>query len=124
MRDVALMPKRHILEGRLCVGPYHPRQSTDLLTCHRIALMWHSGRTLLLLAEVLFRLANFGALQVADFGSDLVERRNHDPERCDIVGVEVAWDHLSRDRRRLQSESHANFFFIFRIEMAKISNCA
>ena len=86
--------------------------------------MRHGGRTLLLLAKVLFRFANFGALQVADFGRDLVERGSNHGQRRNIVGVSVALDDLGCDGRGIQTESRANLLFVFRIEMAKIANCA
>ena len=75
VRDVALVPQRHIFEGRLHVGPHHARQAADLLAGHRIALVRHGRAALLPAREILLGLAHFGALQVAHFERDLLAQR-------------------------------------------------
>ena len=50
-----------------------------------IALVRHGRRALLLLAEKLLGLAHFGALQVANFGGDLVQRAGDHGQRRQIV---------------------------------------
>ena len=47
--------------------------------------------------EELFGFANFGALEVADFGGDLVEGAGEDGEGGDVGGVAVALDYLRCD---------------------------
>ena len=56
---------------------------------------------LLLFGEELFGFADFGALEVADLGGDLVERAGEDGEGGDVGGVAVALDYLGGDRRRV-----------------------
>ena len=85
----------------LRVGADDAGQAADLLAGHGIALVRHGGGALLLFAEELFGFADFGALQVADFGGDLVERGGDDRERGEIVGVAVALDHLRARLPRL-----------------------
>ena len=97
VRNIALVPERDVLESGLRVRSHHARQSRDLFAGHRIALVRHGRRALLLFAEIFFGLADFGALQVADFGGDLVERRCDRGERCQIVGMAVALNYLRRD---------------------------
>ena len=69
----------NVFQRRLRVGADHARQSTDLLAGDRVALVRHRRRALLLLAEKFFGLADFGALQVADFGGDLVRAWRRSP---------------------------------------------
>ena len=56
--------------------------------------MRHGGGSLLLFAEVLFGLAHFSPLQVADFGGDFIQRGGNDGERTEILRVAVALDYL------------------------------
>ena len=60
------------------VRTHHARQAADLLARDRVALVRHGRRALLLLAEIFFRLAHFGALQMANLGGDLVQCRGND----------------------------------------------
>ena len=94
-------------------------EAADLLAGDGIALVRHGGRSLLLLAEELFGLADFGALQVADFGGDLVERRSDHGERGEIVRVAIALDHLRGDRRGFQSQARADLLFEFGREVGE-----
>ena len=118
------MPQGDILKSCLRVGAHHPRQSADLLAGHGIALVRHGRRAFLLFAEKFLGLADFGALQVADFGRDLVERGGDHRQRRQIMRVPVALDHLRRNRRRLQSQPRADFFFQFRAQMREGSDRA
>jgi hypothetical protein len=60
-------------------------------------------------AEILLRLAHFGALQMADFGGNLVESAGDDREGRQKVGMAVALDHLRRNRGRLQTKAARKF---------------
>ena len=66
------MPQRHVFKRRLRIGAHHARQPADLLAGDRIAFVRHGRAALLLLAEILFGLADFGPLQVPDLERDLV----------------------------------------------------
>ena len=88
------MPQRHVVQRRLRVRAHHTRQPADLLAAHRIALVRHGRAAALPGGERLFRLTHFGALEVADFESDLFERGGHYGQRADVLRVAVAADHL------------------------------
>ncbi|MNC49070.1 hypothetical protein D3C75_982200 [compost metagenome] len=77
MRDVALMPQRHVLVGRHHVAANHARQAGDVLAADRIAFVRHRRRALLAFGKSFFHLADFALLQGTDFGSELVQRRSH-----------------------------------------------
>ncbi len=124
MRDVALVPEGDVFESGLRVAADHARQAADLLGGHGIALVRHGGGSLLLFAEEFFGLADFGALQVADLGGDLVQRRGDHGERAEIVRVAVALDNLRGDRGGFQSQARADFFFEFGREVGEDSDRA
>src|SRR5207245_551551 len=65
MRDVALVPERHVFEPGLSVGADHASQAADLLRRDGVAFVRHGGRPLLVGREVLLHLAHFGALGIA-----------------------------------------------------------
>ncbi len=98
MRDVALVPERHVLQRRQRIGAHHARQAGEVLRQHRIALVRHGRGALLPLGEELLRLQHLGALQMADFGGQPLDRGGDDAERGEIHGVAVARDDLGRDR--------------------------
>jgi hypothetical protein len=66
--------------------------------------MRHRGRAFLFLGEELFGFADLGALEVADFGGDLVERGAEDGEGGDVGGVAVALDDLGGDGDGFETE--------------------
>ena len=100
-----------VFKRRLRVGAHDAGQAADLFQRDRVALVRHGGGALLLFAEELFGFADFGALQVADFGGDLVERAGDDGQRGDVGGVAVALDHLRRDGGGFQSQPLADALF-------------
>ena len=114
VRDVSLMPQRNVLHRRLDIRADDPRQTAHLFAGHRIALMGHCGGALLTLAERLFGFPNFGALQVPNFESDLLERCGQDRQRRDPCGVTVTGNHLRCNGRGLQVQPGADSFFRFR----------
>ncbi len=73
----------------------------------------------MLFAEVLLRLANLGALQVADFDGDFVEGAADDGEGGDVGGVAVALDDLRGDGRGLEAQVFAHLFLLVRIQVTK-----
>ena len=81
--------------------------------------MRHGRGALLLFAEVLLRLAHLGALQVADFDGDFVERTAEDGQRGDVGGVPVALDDLRGHGRGLEAEPRADALLVLRLEMAE-----
>ena len=73
VRDVALVPEGDVFESSLGVAADYAGEAADLLAGYGIALVRHGGGPFLFFAEELFRFADFGALQVADLGGDLVQ---------------------------------------------------
>ena len=119
MRDVALVPEGDVLERGLRVAADHAGEAGDLLGGDGVALVRHRGRALLLLGEELLSLAHLGALQVANLGGDLVQRRAEDGERGDVGGVPVALDYLCCDGHRLEAQLRADGLFVLRLEVAE-----
>ena len=76
--------------------------------------MRHGRAAALLAAERLLHLADFRALQVADFLRDSFERSRDDRQRRKILRVAVAFDHLRGDRRGRQPQPLADFLLDFR----------
>ena len=104
MRDVAFVPERHILHRGQRIGAHHAGQAGDIFRQHRIALVRHRRRALLALREEFFRFQHLGALQMADFGREPLDRGGDHAQRREIHRVPVARDHLGRDR--LDREPH------------------
>ena len=66
--------------------------------------MGHGGRALLTFREKLFGFKDFGALHVADFGGDVLDRAGNNPKGGKEGGVAVARDDLGADRFRLKPQ--------------------
>ena len=84
----------------LRVRSHHAGQSADLLAGDGVALVRHGRRAFLFLAEILFHIANFSALQVTNLDGNLI-RRGGDDRRCGgyIERVPVTLDDLRRHCR-------------------------
>src|SRR6185437_5669248 len=122
--DVALVPERDVLKSRLRVTADDARQAADLLRSNRVFLVRHGGGAFLLFAEVFLRLADFGALKMANFDGDFVERAADDGERSDVSRVAVALDYLGSDGRGLEAETSADAVFMLGLEMAEGADSA
>src|SRR5580704_12259336 len=103
MRNVALVPEGDVFKRGLGVAAEDAGEAADLLGRDWVLLVRHGGGALLLFAEVLLRLADLGALQVADFYGDLVKRAAEDGERGDVGGVAIALDDLRGDGSGLEA---------------------
>ena len=89
VRDVALVPQRHVLERRDRVAADHARQPADALAHDRVPLVRHRARALLPVGERLLHLADLGARQVADLGRrarPASRRRRPAPQRTPRAG--------------------------------------
>src|SRR5262249_40886426 len=76
-----------------------------------IALVRHGRAAFLAAREVLFRLTDFGALQMAHFERDLFAEGGHQRQHRDEKGVPIALDHLRRDGRRFEPQAGADLLF-------------
>ena len=98
VRDVALVPERHVLEAGLRVAAQEPRDTGDPLAYDRVPLVRHRGRALLgARPERLLQLAHLGALQMADLGGEALEAGPCKRDRAQQLGVPVARHDLGRD---------------------------
>ncbi len=86
--------------------------------------MRHGRRAFLLFAEELFGFTNFGALQMADFGGDLVQRGGDHRQRGHVKSVPVALNDLRRNRGYLQAQPLADFLFVFRLQVGGVADRA
>ena len=62
MGNVALVPKRHILQGGEGASAHEAGKPRDVFAENGVALVWHGRRALLTLREELFCFQHFGAL--------------------------------------------------------------
>jgi hypothetical protein len=108
VRDVALVPQGHVLEGCLGVAADHASQTGDTLGDHRVPLVGHRGRALLPFRERLLDLADLGSREVADLRGDLVEGGRRDGESGHVLRVAVALDHLGRRLDAAQTQTRAD----------------
>ena len=124
VRDVALMPEHDILQRGCHGGANDAREAGEVFRQHRIALVRHRRRTLLAFGEEFFGFQHFGALHVADFGSETLNRGGDNTKRREEHRVPVARDHLCRDR--LDSETHGlgDMRFDARVDLREGADCA
>ena len=104
VRDVALVPQRHILERRHHGRADQPGEPGQILGEHRVALVRHRRGALLAGREIFLGLAQLGALQVADLGRQTLDRGADQRQGHEELRVTVARDHLGRDRLGLEAE--------------------
>ena len=119
MRDVALVPQRHVFHGRHRRGPYDAGKTRQVFGQYGIALVGHGGRAFLALREEFFRLPHFRPLQVADFGRDAFHRTGDHAQDGEEHGVPIARDDLGRYRLERQAEPLRDVFFHSRIDVGE-----
>src|SRR5579863_6423307 len=122
--DVALVPEGDVFERGLRVAAKDAGEAADLLRCDRVLFVGHDRGALLVFAEILLCLADLGALQVANFDGDFVERAAEDGERGDVGRVAVSLDDLGGDGRGLEAQARADFFFLFWTDVRESANGA
>src|SRR4029450_4147325 len=64
MADVPLVPKRDVFEGGERVAAHHARESTELLTGDRVALVRHGRASFLTCGKVFLSLQDLCSLQM------------------------------------------------------------
>ena len=101
------------------IAAHEAGKSGQVLGQNRVALVRHGRRALLPHGEELLGLADFGALQMADFGRKPLDGRGDHAERREEHGVPVARDDLRRDRLGLEAELSGDVSLHARIEMRK-----
>ena len=104
VRNVALVPQGDILHRRNDRAAHHAGKPGEILGQHRVALVRHRRAALLAGREIFLGLEHFGALQVADFGRQPLDRGGDHAERGEEHRVAVARDDLGRDRLGLEAE--------------------
>ena len=111
------MPERDVLERRDGVAAVEARHAADALAVDGVALVRHRGRALLSRGEILLRLADIRALEVAHLRRDLLERRGADGDRRDELRVAVALDDLRREAHRREAELLADHLLDLRVDV-------
>jgi len=117
VRNIALVPQRDIFEGGCGIRAHHAGQAANLLARDRIAFVRHGRAAALFAAEGLFHFAHLGALQVADFEGNALERGRQNREGGEILRVTVAFNDLRSNRCRGQAEPPANSLFDIRAQV-------
>src|SRR2546428_13602220 len=111
MRDVALVPQRHVFQSDHTVSPDDSRHTANSFGENRVALMRHRAGSFLALLEAFLRLTDFGALPVTDLQGELIQRRCDNGEPAEVLGVTIALDDLGGNRGRLHPHPAANLTF-------------
>ena len=119
MRDIALVPQRHVLKGRHHRRAHQAGKARQVLGQHRIALVRHGARALLAGREIFLDLQNLGALQVADFGGQPLDRAGDDGQGREKHRMAVARDDLRRDRLHRQTELCRHMFLNARVNVGE-----
>ena len=118
------MPKCHVLHGRDHRHAHEAGQTGEVLGQHRVLLVRHRRRALLAHREEFRAFEHFGALHVADFDRDILDRRGDDAQRCKEHRMAVTRDHLGRDRLGAQAQFFADMLFDARVDIGEGSDRA
>ncbi len=81
LRDVALVPQRHVLEADECVRPHDSCETADALRDLWVALVRHGRRPFHPFAERLLDLTDLGPREVPDLGGEALQRRCRERKR-------------------------------------------
>ena len=119
MRNVALVPERDIFHRRQRHAAHEAGEAGEIFGQHRIALVRHGRGALLAFGEIFLGLQHFGALQMADFGREPLDRRGDDAERREKHGMPVARNDLGRDRLDRKAELFGDMGFDARIDIGE-----
>src|SRR2546430_391223 len=95
-RKAPWRPGRQTPVSVTVLQPMRASPSTSMRKRSRIgiALMGHRGAAALFAAEGFFSLADFGALQMANFERDFLECSGDEREGAEILRMAVALNHL------------------------------
>src|SRR5215470_12698581 len=100
MTDVALVPKRHVLQRYDCVAADDARQTAQTFACDRIALVRHSRTAFLAFAKKFFHFENLSTLEMTKFGRPSIDARGDHRKRSDKLRVAIALHNLRREHCR------------------------
>ena len=81
VRDVTLVPERHIFQRRRDGGAHDPRNASQIFGQDGVALVRHCRRAFLPHRKKFLRLTDLGALHVADFGRQTLDRAGDNTKR-------------------------------------------
>ncbi len=101
------------------VAAQHACQAGQAFAGDGIALVRHRAGTFLSVGEKFFRFQNFGALQMAKFRRPTFDARADQRQGGDKLGVQIALNHLRRDRRGAQPQFLADICFDLRAKDAR-----
>ncbi len=99
------------------IAAHQAGKAGEVFGQHRIALVRHRRRALLARREELLGFQHLGALQMADFDREALDRRGDDAERRKEHRVAVARDDLRRDRLGLEAHLLGDMLFDARIDL-------
>ena len=116
MRNVALVPERHILQGRARVRAQQARQPAQVLRKNRVLLVGHGGRALLSSTECLHRLTHLGSLPVPDGERDTLHRSAQPGQSHEVARVAIARHDLGGNHLRVQTQGAQGANFDLRVQ--------
>src|ERR1044072_4959397 len=119
MRNVALVPQRHVFKSHQTVGPDNASHAANAFGDNRIPFVWHGARPLLAGRKTFLSFIHFGALPVSNVERKLIERRSDDSERAEILSVAIPLNDLGRNWSGPESQPGTNLLLNFRIEQCK-----
>ena len=118
------MPQRHIFKRRRDRGPNDTGEARQIFGQHGVAFVRHRRRAFLPGGEELLGLAEFGPLQMADFGRQSFDGAGNDTESREEHRMTVARNHLGRYRLRRQAHPGGDMLFDGRVDMGEGANRA
>ena len=120
--DVALMPQSYILQASYSITTQQASHTANLFAGNGVTLVRHCRGALLTRSKIFLGFTNIGALQVADFGSHLVQGGTNDSQGGQEMRMAVTLDNLGCQAYRLQIQLFANIFFYKGIDIGISAN--
>src|SRR5260370_40063852 len=105
MGNIALVPKRNVLESADRITAQQSRQPTQIFREDGVSLVRHCRGSFLSRGEGLLHLSHFGALQVSNLGCELLNRRAQNRQRCEKLSMPVSLDDLVGGRSGREAEA-------------------
>src|SRR5712664_525963 len=119
MGDIALVPKRNVLESAHRVTAQQSCQPAQIFREDRVSLVRHRRGSFLPLGEGFLHLSHLGALQVSNLGRELLDRRAQNRQGCEKLGMPVSLDDLVGGRSGREAEPPAHVLFHIRWKVSE-----